>query len=204
MENFCAAIKRKPIADFLVLGIVFLRFFDLMNLFVGVKLAYILYYLLVAIFGFYVMVTDWRMFKQFVLLSLPLIIVAISTLIRSMIAGQSGIGFAQPLMNFVQLINTLIPILVIFYVLRRPRNFKLSIFITFSISILSNILYSFYYVSFVDYLSIREAAAVSQGVGDFNLIYACIFIPSFSIIFLKNNIKIYKDSSIKLLIYLNT
>jgi len=182
IRNANSSINLNPklsITDIIILIIVFIRFCDPLNLVFNTTGVYAIYYGLFFVFLFQMLLNKSSYFIELLKCTWILILFIVVITLRSYFAGNLSFGFSDPMKMIILFFNMIIACSVFIYVKDRSSNMKRKLTLTALISLLISVIYSSYYVTFIDYLAVRNATAVDLGVGDFNLIYVLMFIPIF-------------------------
>lgn len=164
------------IIEKVVVAIIFLRFCYPANSFFGDSGSYIIYYGLYFIFFMLSIFNNSISIRHLIKDTWILFVLLIIIIARSVLAKNLGFGFSDPMRMTIMIGNMIIAYNLYLYIRTRGEYFQKIIVLTALIGLSITILFSIYYVTFVDYLAVRNATRVNIGVGDFNLIYSIIFL----------------------------
>ncbi len=188
------------VIESIVLIIVLLRFCYPLDAILGKFGGYISYYAMFFLFlllcSFFVRGYAYNFLKYN---SIPIIFI-IGITLRSLLSGNISLGFFDPLKTTISIANIIVAISIYLYIRDRSDLFKRKILIITLISMIVSIIYSLYYVTFIDYLAVRNETRVDIGVGDFSLVYSVPFLSIILISVYKYNYKKYKFTNIFILL----
>lgn len=178
--------KGITVIELFVFIIIFFRFCDPLNSLFSVSGVYLIYYGSYLIFILLIFTSKLSIIIRMIKKTWQLLIIILFIIVRSYLAGNMGIGFSDPMKVVVLISNMIIAYSLYVYIDEKNTVFKKKMLKLALIAITISILYSTYYIYFVDFLAVRNATMVDKGVGDFNLVYGVVFIPIFCVINMKN------------------
>lgn len=178
---------RLTLIDKIVLAIIFMRFCYLTNYFLPGIVGYIAYYTLYLVFIFLSFLGNSISIKNWMKDLWILFAFLIMIIFRSLYANNTGINFSDPMKVTIMLSNMIVAYSLYLYIRDRSNFFQRKVLQVSMLAISITILVSIYFVSYVDYLAVRNARKINLGVGDFDFIYCIVFLAIVCIAILRSH-----------------